>query len=89
MTRKGKDDDWITAGRVNAIFKYLPRKRQSIMTLWLKAMTAKLDDPNELNLYMEAAHASLAAAKLNLDNDFTAWWLIEFIMLHFTRQRLC
>jgi uncharacterized protein (UPF0332 family) len=40
------------------------------MTLWLKIMAAKLDDPNELNLYLEAAHESLAAAKFNLDNDF-------------------
>ena len=38
--------------------------------LRLKVMTANLDNPNELNLYLEAAHESLAAAELNLDNDF-------------------
>jgi uncharacterized protein (UPF0332 family) len=36
----------------------------------LKAMNAKSDDLNEIKLYLDAAHESLAAAKLNLENDF-------------------
>lgn len=36
----------------------------------LKAMDTELDDLNEIKLYLEAAHESLAAAKLNLENDF-------------------
>jgi uncharacterized protein (UPF0332 family) len=33
-------------------------------------MTAKSDDLNEIKLYLEAAYESLAAARLNLENDF-------------------
>ena len=33
-------------------------------------MNAIPDDLNEIKLYLDAAHESLAAAKLNLENDF-------------------
>ncbi len=40
------------------------------MAVYNDFMEAGLNDLNEIKLYLEAAHESLAAAKLNLDNDF-------------------